>query len=110
MALLKTATVMGLVAAVALTLGACREEEQGRQVMFEPGVYKGKPDTPISAEAKRLLRTRIQHQNELAYGLSGGGGGAPASTPPNVRPPSGGAAAAIPLDALRQRTLRQNVN
>ena len=53
MALLRTATMMGLAAVVALTLGACREEEQGRRVMFEPGVYKGKADSPISAETKR---------------------------------------------------------
>ncbi len=110
MAISRTVTMMGLAAAVALTLGACREEEQGRRVMFEPGVYKGKADSPISAETKRSLRTRVQYQNELAYGMSGGGGGAPASAPPNVRPPSGGGAAAIPLDALRQRTRRQNVN
>ena len=89
MALLRTATVMGLAAAVALTLGACREDESDRQVMFEPGVYKGKADTPISAAAKRSLMTRIQRQNALAGGLSGGAGGAPGSSAPNVRPPSG---------------------
>ncbi len=101
---------MGLAAAVALTLGSCREEEQGRRIMFEPGVYLGKADTPISAAARRSLSTRAQRQNALAGGLSGGAGGAPGSAPPNVRPPSGGAAAAIPLDALRQRTRRQNAN
>ncbi len=71
MTLLKTVTVMGLVAALALTLGACREDESDRRVMFEPGVYKGKADTPISATAKRALMTRIQLQNALAGGLSG---------------------------------------
>ena len=113
MALLRTATVMGLAAAVALTLGACREEEQGRRMMYEPGVYKGKADTPISAAAKRSLKTRIQRQNALAGGLSGAGGGAPGSAPPDVRPPSGaagGAGPAIPLDALRHRTRQQNFN
>ena len=110
MALPRTATMMGLAAAVALTLGACREEEQGRRVMFEPGVYKGKADAPISAEAKRSLRTRVQRQNALADGMGGAGGSAPISAPPNVRPPSGGAATAIPLEALRQRTRRQNVD
>ncbi len=89
--------MMGLAAAVALTLGACREEEQGRQLMFEPGVYKGKADTPISAAAKRSLMTRIQLQNALAGGLSGGAGGVPGSSTPNVRPPSSAEGRAIPL-------------
>ena len=97
MALPRTATMMGLAAAVALTLGACREEEQGRQLMFEPGVYKGKPDAPISAAAMRSLMTRIQRQNALAGGLSGGAGGVPGSSAPNVRPPSGAEGRAIPL-------------
>ncbi len=108
MALPRTATMMGLAAAVALTLGSCREEEQGRRIMFEPGVYKGKADTPISAAVRRSLSTRAQRQNALAGGLSGGAGGASGSAPANVRPPSGGAA--IPLDALRQRTRRQSAN
>ena len=106
MGLLRTATVMGLAAAVALMLGACREDESDRRVMFEPGVYKGKADTPISATAKRALMTRIQLQNALAGGLSGGAGGAPGSAAPNVRPPSGAAGRAIPLDAQRQRARR----
>ncbi len=97
MALPRTATMMGLAAAVALTLGACREEEQGRQLMFEPGVYKGKADSPISAAAMRSLMTRIQRQNALAGGLSGGAGGVPGSSAPNVRPPSGAEGRAIPL-------------
>ena len=101
MALLRTATVLGL--AVALTLGACREDESDRRVMFEPGVYKGKADTPISAAAKRSLMTRIQLQNALAGGLNGGAGGVPGSAAPNVRPPSGAAGRAIPLDAQRER-------
>ncbi len=102
----RTATVMGLAAAVALTLGACREDERDRRVMFEPGVYKGKPDTPLSAAAKRSLMTRIQRQNALAGGLSGGAGGTPGSSAPNVRPPSGAEGRAIPPDAPRQRARR----
>ncbi len=102
MALLRTATVMGLAAAVALMLGACREDESDRRVMFEPGVYKGKADTPISATAKRALMTRIQLQNALAGGLNGGAGGAPGSAAPNVRPPSGAEGRAIPPGAPRQ--------
>ncbi len=109
---LKTATVIGLAAVLALTLGACREDEQGRRLTYEPGVYKGKADTPVSEQARRALKTRIQLQNGLAGG-SGGAGGARRSAPPNVRPPAGavgGGRAAIPLDALRQRTRRQNFN
>jgi hypothetical protein len=113
MTLFRTATVMALAAALVLTLGACREEEQNRRLTYEPGVYKGKADTPISAEAKRSLRTRVLHQNALAGGSSGGGGGAPASSPPDVRPPSGavgGAGSGAPLDALRRRVRQQNFN
>ena len=114
MALFRTATAMALAAALVLTLGACREEEQNRRLTYEPGVYKGKADTPISAEAKRALRTRVLHQNALAGGVGGGGG--PASAPPDVRPPSGaaggvrGAGRGIPLDALRRRVQQQNFN
>lgn len=104
MAILKTATVIGLAAALALTLGACREDERGRRLTYEPGVYKGKPDTPLSEQARRSLKTRILRQR-LAGGLSGGGG-AP------ERPPSGavGGGSAIPLDALRLRARRQGFN
>ncbi len=112
MEILKTATVIGLAAVLALTLGACREDEQGRRLTYEPGVYKGKADTPVSEQVRRSLKTRIQRQNALAGGVSGGGG-APRSAPPNVRPPAGavgGGGSSIPLDALRQRTRRQNFN
>lgn len=110
MAILKTATVIGLAAALALTLGACREDERGRRLTYEPGVYKGKPDTPLSEQARRSLKTRILRQR-LAGGLSGGGG-APERAPPDVRPPSGavGGGSAIPLDALRLRARRQGFN
>ncbi len=113
MAFLKTATVVGLAAAVALTLGACREEESSRRAMYEPGVYKGKADTEISAQAKRSLKTRIRHQRTLGSGM--GGGGAPGSAPPDVRPPAsvaggGGGGSRIPLDVLRQRIQQQNFN
>jgi len=112
MAILKTATVIGLAAALALTLGACREDERGRRLTYEPGVYKGKPDTPLSEQARRSLRTRILRQSEF-FGGSSGGGGAPRSAPPDVRPPSGavgGSGSAIPLDALRLRARRQGFN
>ena len=97
-------TLACLVAAGA-SLGACREDEQGRVLLFEKGVYLGKADTPITEEARRNLRTRALRQG-AARGFGQSSGGGPGSgTPPDVRPP-----ASTPLDALRERTRRQSDN
>lgn len=48
----------GLVLPATLALSACRESEQGRPLVLEPGVYKGLQDEQLSAEKREELRQR----------------------------------------------------
>ncbi|MFQ5927983.1 MAG: hypothetical protein ACE5MH_11180 [Terriglobia bacterium] len=43
-------------------LSACREEEQGRVLIHEKGVYLGPPDQTISDETLEDLRYRVLTQ------------------------------------------------
>ena len=57
-------------AAVALllagfVLAACRPEEQGRIVDFDPGVYKGEPDTALEEDDQEALRNRARLQSTI---------------------------------------------
>jgi len=52
---------IGLIAA--LSVGACREEEQGRILIQQKGVYQGQPDTALSEAQLRELRFRANQQN-----------------------------------------------
>ncbi len=81
----------GLLILVPVLLASCRPEEQGRITKYEPGVYQGKPDAPLSAEARKALRERGQQQlgafsSSLGAGLPSGGGGAsgPAASGPSA--------------------------
>ncbi len=101
----KFVTMLACLVAVGVSLGACREDEQGRVLLFEKGVYLGKADTPITEEARRNIRTRALRQSAArGFGQSAGGGSA-SGAPPDVRPP-----ASTPLDALRERARRQSGN
>ncbi len=84
--------VLGCVVAVGVLLGACRENEQDRVLLYQKGNYLGKPVTAVSEGTLRALSAQIQRQNERA-GPAGGSyfGSAP--------PPEG---------VLRQRARRQN--
>ncbi len=106
----KLITMLACLVAVGASLGACREDEQGRVLIYEKGVYLGKPDTPVSEDARRALLARIQHQSERAGAQ--GGGGAPSGTPPEVRPPPGASSGStpLPIDILRERIRRQSGN
>lgn len=53
---LKLLAVMSLAA----TLGACDEDEQGRILNYDQGVYKGQTDTPIDDETREELRQRAR--------------------------------------------------
>lgn len=44
----------------ALATGGCRKEEQDRPLSFEPGVYKGQKDEPISEQNRRDLEERAK--------------------------------------------------
>ncbi len=66
---------------VSLALPGCRESEQGRVLLFEKGSYLGKPDTPISTEARRALRQRSDFQRGTTS-ILGPAGGRPALSAP----------------------------
>jgi hypothetical protein len=48
--------------AASLTVSACDDAEQGRILRYEQGVYLGKPDTPLTREAKENIRVRQRLQ------------------------------------------------
>jgi len=97
----RAAILIGCAAVVALSLGACREDEQGRVLLYQKGVYLGKADTEPSEQARRGARNRMNYLGR--DGGMGGGGGAP-SRAPDVRPP----ARAVSPATLRQRTRYQS--
>ncbi len=84
--------VLGCLMAVGVLLGACRENEQDRVLLYQKGNYLGKPVTAISEGTLRALNAQIQRQNERA-GPAGG------SSFSSVPPPEG---------VLRQRARRQD--
>jgi hypothetical protein len=47
---------------LAMGLAACREAEQNRPLVHEPGVYKGKPDTKLDEQQREVLRQRTRRQ------------------------------------------------
>ena len=61
--LTKSALVLAI-AAVALGTSACREEEQGRPLNYEKGIYLGKSDTSLSSEQLRELTSRSRLQSD----------------------------------------------
>ncbi len=85
-----------LVAAFAapLVLSACHEDEQGRVLTYQPGVYLGKPDTPLSAGQVRELRYRALFLSRLASYNGGSVIGFPSPS-------------TLDLAALRRRGLMQ---
>jgi hypothetical protein len=85
---IKTALLVSGIVAASLILGACRDDEQGRSLAYDKGNYAGKPDVPLSDDARRALMDRIHHQG----GLDTPGGGTPGisgvSSSADVRPPA----------------------
>ncbi len=75
-------------------LSGCRSEEQGRVIMYEPGVYKGMKHNELSADEVQALRSRAANQAGANSPASGGA----AKT---------GRASAIDAGALSQRTASQ---
>ena len=82
---------------MAVSLGACRSEEQGRILKYQKGVYLGKADTPLSRSARDAVRDRARFQGGLGVISPGGGASAYKSS---VCPPG----------ALRQRGKSQSYN
>jgi hypothetical protein len=92
----RVAKTFGVVALAAIALTACRAEEQGRMIKYEPGVYKGKPDTQLSDSQLEALRERTRSQSG-ASGTGYAGGAAPTASGSDVR---------VPGD-LKERALKQ---
>jgi len=84
---IKTALLVAGIVAASLGLGACRDDEQGRSLADNKGHYAGKPDTPLSNDARRALMQRVQHQGGLDTSGAGTAGAASASSSADVRPP-----------------------
>jgi hypothetical protein len=47
---------------VALAVQSCREDEQDRVLVYEPGTYLGQPDEPLDQEQVDALRQRATRQ------------------------------------------------
>lgn len=54
-------TVGVMLAALAVVSG-CREEEQGRILVYEKGTYLGKPDQKLPESTQQELRSRARKQ------------------------------------------------
>jgi hypothetical protein len=54
-------TAAVVIAAMAAVAG-CREEEQGRPLVYEKGTYLGKPDQQITEAQEQELRQRARKQ------------------------------------------------
>ena len=44
-----------------MAVSACNEEEQGRPLSFEKGVYGGQPDSELSEATRKELRARTEN-------------------------------------------------
>jgi hypothetical protein len=68
----KRVLFLGMVTLVALSLGACREEEQGRLLSFQAGEYRGSnPDKGFSKGLTANLRNRTVHQSGTTAPIGG---------------------------------------
>jgi len=85
---IRTAFLVAGVVAAGMALGACREDEQGRPLQYHKGRYSGKPDTEISAAARRSIHARVRYQGALSASPSGDAGLAAPSSSADVRPPA----------------------
>jgi len=84
----RTVLLVAGVVAAGMALGACREDEQGRPLKYDKGNYAGKPDTELSAAARRSLHDRVRYQGALTASPGGGAGLAAPSSSADVRPPA----------------------
>ncbi len=53
---------------MAFGLTACKEEEQGRPLSYEKGVYKGNGDSKLSPETIKKLKSRANGQSGVKVG------------------------------------------
>ena len=95
--------VFGILTLSVFALAGCRDEEQGRVLQYDPGVYKGKTDTNLTEEQRRILRQRSLYQGK--GNETGGAGGTRVSKQRDVRKPQDDRAARA---ALKARTKLQS--
>ena len=62
---LSSPRIVAMVLLAGLALSACRPEEQGRIVNFDPGVYKGEEDSALEADDHEALRDRARLQSTI---------------------------------------------
>ena len=62
---LSSPRILAMVLLAGLALAACRPEEQGRIVDFDPGVYKGQEDSALEADDHEALRNRARLQSTM---------------------------------------------
>lgn len=89
---MKSRALTTLIAAVmipAAFLAGCKEEEQNRVLTYQPGIYLGKPDTPLDQDQLRRIRSRTAGQagSTTLSGGGGGGGGTGGTPSTTVRSP-----------------------
>ena len=69
----KRVLFLGLVSFIAISMGACRDEEQGRLLSLEPGKYLGNnPDTGLTESQRASLRNLTGFQSGATAPVGGG--------------------------------------
>ncbi len=77
---------LGVVSFALVVLAGCRQEEQGRPLHYEPGVYPGgKPTSSLGEGDLAQLRQRAVEQGGIPVGGVASGGGPTRGS--SVRPP-----------------------
>jgi len=76
------AATLAILLGASFSLGACRDQEQDRFTIYEPGVYQGQPDTQLSEAQMTALRNRATMQMGGTIGTGPGG-----MVTGDVRPP-----------------------
>jgi len=65
---LRPVVALALSVVVIAALGGCREQEQGRVLLYKKGVYLGKVDKPTAPATVSVLRGRTWSQAVLGAG------------------------------------------
>jgi len=65
---MKSIIALALGVMVIVSLGGCREEEQGRVLQYKKGIYLGQVDKPTNASTRASLRGRTWSQAVLSAG------------------------------------------
>ena len=104
---LKTILTVSVLLVAGGLLTGCLDEKRGRITEFEPGVYKGKPDTRLTGDQRKELARRTVYQSGVTQVAGGGTGPKANSAGSSVRKPSENAAFYSRLNA---RTANQKGN